>query len=119
MLSCIPLSFIGLGTSCGCVQFIKDNAHMFHVEGSMVALAEGQASETSKHGDSESSSSAAPVSREDANDNCSVQAEDGIDSTGHMVNGAPGSVSFCSYFAQKKNTTFFFFNVLMYSREIM
>ena len=63
---------------------------MFLVEGSMVALA-GQALETSRGGDGDGSSSSPRVTREDANDNCSVQSEGDVSSASHMVNGFPGS----------------------------
>ena len=63
---------------------------MFLVEGSMVALA-GQALETSRGGDGDGSSSSPRVTREDANDNCSVQSEGDMSSASHMVNGFPGS----------------------------
>ena len=81
-----------------CVQFIKDNAHMFLVEGSMVALAD-QALETNRGGDGDGSSSSPHVSREDANDNCSVQSEGDVSSAGHMVNGFPGSEFLPSFFS--------------------
>ena len=62
------------------MQFITENAHIFRVEGNLVTLedghaseAKGQVSEANKCGGGESGSPAARVSKEDANDNCSAE----------------------------------------------